>query len=441
MDVRELFLKKLVEESLYKKMSILEIVELVEATDLMKHEPLYFTDPSIFNGLSDHPKKAATKFVLDVREEHGGDDAEYAEYRDFFGQHLKKAKKDVISGQLLIYDGRQWQSVLAHLDALRSYARAYGLKPQWVPYHLDRYVLTKKAELLIDLPEWDNVDRIAGLKDFIKIKNQDFNIFESAFKEWGANIFRRLYQDDAQNRCIILKGSQGIGKDYILKTLLKPFGPYYSSFSSNRDEREAWSQVTSKLILHIEEFDQTGQMSVAFLKDLITRGWATYRSPYGRDAITKKCVGSFISTVNIDAILRDETGNRRFAVFEIESIDWNYPKDEASQILAQFHALFKSGFYADPEVWAAVSQGNSKFEQVDMVPELLNLWDMRVAEISMEKGIIELSYGEIGGVVGDLCRQSGWKAKSICSMLKTNNRSRHTKSGTFYWSALRKMAK
>lgn len=371
-------------------------------------------------------------------------DPEYVQYEQFFDRHLKGARKCLIIKEFLQFDGQYWQSPLNNLDAIKSYAAGIGLKPQAVQMHLDRYILEKPFELLIDIPPWDGVDRIKGLYLYLKFKDREFSVFEDALKEWGANIFRRLYRHNMQNRCIILKGEQGLGKDRLLKTLLSGFEHYYQSFTSNRDERECWGQVTESLALHIEEFDQTGSMPVAFLKDLITRNSVKYRSAYDRKALVKKCVGSFISSVNIDDILRDETGNRRFAVFEIESIDWDYPKNFGPQIMAQFHALYQADYLAKPETWDAISVSNEKFTQVDIVPELLDLWDDRIRELcAPARGTISagpcngkqrLTFSAVVGVVNDLSRAFNLKAKKILGILKSNKRSAKDRNGAYYWS-------
>lgn len=375
---------------------------------------------------------AAMNFLLEQAKELGDDG--YIEYKKFFKAYLNHAKRDIISGLFVEKDDGIWQDVKVKLEAIKSYAQGTGLKAHQVRMHLDRFINSRPKEMLVEIPKWDGRDRVEELRLFIKIKNQEFSVFEDAIKEWGANVFRRLYQDGAQNRCIILKGAQGIGKDHLLKSLLQGFGAYYSKFSSNRDEREAWAQVTGSLVLHIEEFDQTGNMSTAFLKDLITRDWVTYRMPYEPAAKKKKCVGSFISTVNIDTILRDETGNRRFAVFELDAIDWRYPKDWSEQILAQFYWLYQNHYYANKETWLAVSQGNETYEAVDMGPELLSLWDKKVSGMAISFMKKEFNYGEISHVISEMAKHVGWKPRTICSVLKTSGRSRHTKSGRVYYA-------
>lgn len=432
MDNREQFLKQLAEDLLIETSTTSEkLKHLIERDKMLNKDNLYFKS-----------ENEAMEFLLEQAKELGDDG--YVEYKKFFRAYLNHAKRDIISGQFLEKDGMVWQDVKLRLDSLKSYAQGIGLKAHQVAMHLDRFISSRPKQMLIDIPKWDGRDRIEELRLFIKIKNQEFSIFEDAVKEWGANVFRRLFNENAQNRCIILKGAQGIGKDHMLKSLLQGFGPYYAKFSSNRDEREAWCQVTGRLVLHIEEFDQTGQLSTAFLKDLITRDWVSYRAPYDRAAMTKKCVGSFISTVNIDTILRDETGNRRFAVFELDSIDWKYPKDWSEQITAQFYALYKEGYYAKKETWKAVSEGNATYEAVDLVPELLSLWDDKVQDRlnskntgRMEK-ILDLKLSEVENIISEMCKISGWKPTRVCSILKTNGRSRHAKLGTRYFPKLNK---
>lgn len=359
----------------------------------------------------------------------------YQKYVDFFNTLLKDARKDIISGEFLSIESGLWNPVLNWLGAIKSYASGKELQPHSVQMHLDRYIKEKEKSLLIDVPEWDGFDRIKELGKFITLKGHDYSVFEDTFKEWLANIFRRLYDDGAQNRCIILKGDQGLGKDHLARNLLKAFGSYYSKFTNNRDERAIWDQVTSSLVLHIEEFDQTGSINVAFLKDIITRDQVTYRSAYGLKNSTRKCYASFISTVNIDAILRDETGNRRFAVFEIEKIDWAYPKDWSQQILAQAHHLYKENYKAAKEAWASVMLENAKFEQVDLVPELLFYWDKKVSEMFGPKDIKQdHSFTAVTDILAEMAKMSGWKMKTLLSILKTNSRSRHTKGGTRYFA-------
>ncbi len=367
----------------------------------------------------------------------------YDAFKRFFDDLLPEAKRDVVSGRLVEFDGGQWQSVVGRLGEIKSRAGDKGLNDSKVKDHLERFINEQPKALLVNMVPWDGVDRIQGLSEWIDFKGAGaFDVFADAMKEWGANVFRRLYHQGAQNRCIILKGDQGIGKDYLIRSMLQSFGPYYAKFTNSRDEREIWDQVTGRLVVHIEEFEQTGSMTIAFLKDLITRDWATYRSPYAHDASTRKCVGSFISTANINAPLRDSTGNRRFAVFEVAAIRWGYPQDWGPQIMAQFKALFDADFRAKKETWEYVLNSNEKFEMVDIVPEILAEWDARLSTIYHHgefRGKKEVTFEEISGTCTDLAKQFGYSLQKLLTVVKSSGRSRRSHGVTRYWSNLIKV--
>ena len=439
LDSQFAILRQIIVEELARGVECRELAELLVSRDEIFHQPP-FLKSSRFAGMT--PIQAAVSLIL-AEMSKPLDDDRYGEFRDFFISLLRGARKDIISGEFLIMKDGIWQPVENDLDAIKSYAYGAGHKYSQTLMHLRRFIDAQPKRLLVDLPKWDGADRIDQLKKYVKVKNQSPETFVDAIKEWGANIFRRLYQNGAQNRCIILKGGQGLGKDHLLNSLFKSFGPYYGKFSSNRDERECWSQVTSRLVLHIEEFDQTGNLSIPFLKDLITRDLVTYRSPYDRRAITKKCVGSFISTVNIDAVLRDETGNRRFAVFEIESIDWSYPKDWSDQIAAQFYELYSNDFWASDETWSLVTQGNEQFEQVDINRELLDLWDERVTQLMAHSlpPVHSCTYEKVAHVIKEMVQVSGLKMRQICTMLKTSGRSIKIGGKMRYYAASQKTSK
>lgn len=293
--------------------------------------------------------------------------AGYYAYEAFFDTHLGGAKKDLISKKLMRRDSDGvWQPVINDVKAIRSYAEAKGLKKADIEDNFDRYALEKKPELLIDIPEWDGVDRIATFTDYLKISNcRDF-VFEDLVKDWGAGVFRRLFDNEEQNRCIILKGGQGKGKDSFIRSFLRGFGPYYTKFSVFSQEKDYWNLYSKKLVVHIEEFDTTHNVSLGLLKQLITRDFSEFRAAYGRDDELKVMRCSFFSSVNFDDFLRDPTGNRRFAVFDVEDISWEYPDDWSEQIKAQFYSLYKAGYRAQKESVLEMAELVKKYEDIPL---------------------------------------------------------------------------
>ncbi len=81
------------------------------------------------------------------------------------------------------------------------------------------------------------------------------------------------------------------------------------------------------------------------LKAFITLQDATYRPSYGRHALVKPALASFIGTVNFEgALLADPTGHRRFWPVNLAGVDWNYSQDvDVNQVWAQAFALYRAG--------------------------------------------------------------------------------------------------
>ena len=63
------------------------------------------------------------------------------------------------------------------------------------------------------------------------------------------------------------------------------------------------------------------------LKNFITASIDEYRTPYARQAKQYPRRTFFACTVNDEEFLRDDTGNRRFVVIEIEKTDYNHSID------------------------------------------------------------------------------------------------------------------
>jgi predicted P-loop ATPase len=96
----------------------------------------------------------------------------------------------------------------------------------------------------------------------------------------------------------------------------------------------------------VAELDSTTRRAdVSALKHFVTRRIVDVRVPYGRYPISKPAAASFIGTINPDGVgfLSDPSGNRRFAVVEIDSIDWSYTAIDRDQLWAQVYAMYKAG--------------------------------------------------------------------------------------------------
>lgn len=422
--------------------------KLVEKDKELHGAKAYLSDPKYFKSYQD-PLQNALKWTERIytfhevnRKINGAKKTavnDFEAYKVFFDDVTLGAKKCILSQKYLQKDDAGfWQPVEENIKALRSYAKEKGLSKADFEDNFYRYVFEKKSELLIDIPEWDGFDRIAALDGFVKLKHFDFSVFEDFLKDWGAGVFRRLYDNNEQNRCIILKGTQGLGKDQLIKTIAKGFGPYFSPFTAQANERDYWNQFSKALVVHIEEFEQTSKMPIGFLKDLITRNVAEFRQAYGRDDVKKAMRCSFISSVNFDDFLRDPTGNRRFAVFDLADIDWAYDKNSA-QYLAQFKALYDEDYKVSRESLMAMKNSVSKYEQVELDPIIIEDWNSRIkrrcAAGVLTKNHDGLPYDDVREVVKDLAITYNMKMKTILSLLKKNGCSKKIGGNMLYYCA------
>jgi hypothetical protein len=107
--------------------------------------------------------------------------------------------------------------------------------------------------------------------------------------------------------------------------------------------------------MKISEFDKTAKAEVSTLKDIVTAPSTNIRAPYDRDSKVRHSRCSFISSANIENILRDYTGNRRFLIFELESIEYPHAtwtpaerQEWRMQCLAEAKHLADCSYYASP---------------------------------------------------------------------------------------------
>lgn len=378
-----------------------------------------------FTGLT--RQEAIEKFVGAVFQNNAkgsrpADESEFNQFRDFLDANLNDPRLCKISGSFVEKHRGQWKPVINRIKSLQSYAVEQELPHTKVEMHLTRYIENADPQLLVDIPEWDGRDWIREIVSYITFKNEaEKPVFEQYFKYWVSRVFARLENPINQNIFLLLRGDQGIGKDRLIYNLFHKFDPYYANFSVQPNkEVDTWHQVASHLILHLQEFDQTSKLGVPFLKELITTNRKEYRLPYDRAPESRRMFGSFISTANVDNLFRDTTGNRRFAVFDLEYIDWSYPKDFGLQILAQGQALYNGKFEIDKNYLDYMKAKIEELTPDDLSESVIEMWQDRMSMLRQRDGMMKELYKthEVDGILSDIARSVGWSVRGIQSLLK-----------------------
>jgi predicted P-loop ATPase len=135
-------------------------------------------------------------------------------------------------------------------------------------------------------------------------------------------------------------------------------------------------QRRGKWISELSELDALSKSETSKTKAFISRQIDNYRPPYGRTATDVTRQGVFAGSVNHDAYLKDETGNRRFWPVRIGVIDLSKLRADRDQLWAEAFALYSRGehWHLDSQELIAAAQEH----QQDRVEE--DAWHGIVAE-------------------------------------------------------------
>lgn len=204
---------------------------------------------------------------------------------------------------------------------------------------------------------------IRALANYFTDKNDAFYPF---LRRWMIGACAKA-MEGGQNFMLVLDGPQDIGKSYFAKWLC-PLPEFFIEGGINTTEKDVWLRLSHYWIWEVDELDATTRKADrSALKSFITRRNVTERRSYGRHDETLPALASLIGTINTggNGFLNDPTGNRRFAVVELENIDRAYSREiDKHQLWAEAYALYDSGedWRLTPEEKALQREINEEYE-------------------------------------------------------------------------------
>jgi putative DNA primase/helicase len=210
---------------------------------------------------------------------------------------------------------------------------------------------------------WDGRDHIGRLAAYFTDKHGG-NIFPMYLKRFCIGAVAKVYTG-CQNPMLTLEGTQDIGKSFFVRWLCPVPNMYIDSPIT--DTKDCDIALISKWIWEVSEVDSTIRKTYrGTLKSFLSREQVTVRAPYGRYAIVKPALASFIATFNNESgILSDPTGNRRFHVVSLESINWAYATTiDVNSVWSQAKALYDAGetWKLSPDEKKLRDEINAEFE-------------------------------------------------------------------------------
>ncbi|HSV85299.1 MAG TPA: VapE domain-containing protein [Levilinea sp.] len=189
---------------------------------------------------------------------------------------------------------------------------------------------------------WDGGEHIARVASYFTDRDNMFYFF---FRRWAIGAIAKVF-NAAQNPMLVLDGAQDAGKSFFVRWLASGLPGMHIEGPIRPDNKDDLTNLISFWIWEVAELGSTTRRSDReALKHFLTTERVTIRAPYGHHAMTKPALASFIGTVNSEGggILDDPTGNRRFVVIDLQSIDWDYVQVDINQVWAEAFAAYTAG--------------------------------------------------------------------------------------------------
>ena len=291
-------------------------------------------------------------------------------------------------------DGTDWQPIsdrvvnslwaeLSQVKPVRAHDMYRVMESDFAPdYHPFRYYLDH-------LPPWDGQDYIIELSVSITIRGgvEKQMLFYEYLKKWLVAMVAGWVDESVVNNVIlVLIGEQGSYKttwfNYLLPPELKTY--FYTKTNANRMGRDDLLTLAQYGLVCCEELDTMRPSELNQLKAAVTMPSIDERAAYAHFHEHRQHIASFCGTGNNVQFLGDETGNRRWLPFEVESI--RSPRDHPfnyAGIYAQAYALYQDGFrywFSQDEI-RQLSEHNRAFETPRLETELVQLYFRQPTEV------------------------------------------------------------
>ena len=257
--------------------------------------------------------------------------------------------------------------------------------------------------------KWDGKDYIRALARTVPTDNpywEDwfYTWFLAMVNQWRSYSHRKYGNSVAP----LLISKQGYNKSTFCRSLVPPELQWgYNDNLVLSEKRQVLQAMCQALLLNLDEFNQISpQVQQGFLKNIIQLPSVKMKPPYGSHVQEFPRMASFIATSNMEDILSDPSGNRRFLGVELTGpIDVSQlPNYE--QLYAQALAALQAGekTYFDAEQTKLIMESNRKFEVISPVDQYFNLYfdltdDVKLGEYLTAAEIFQELKSHIGSSV------------------------------------------
>ena len=257
--------------------------------------------------------------------------------------------------------------------------------------------------------KWDGKDHIRALARTVPTDNPHwedwfYTWFLAMVDQWRSYSHRKYGNSVAP----LLISKQGYNKSTFCRSLVPPELQWgYNDNLVLSEKRQVIQAMCQALLLNLDEFNQISpQVQQGFLKNIIQLPSVKMKPPYGSHVQEFPRMASFIATSNMEDILSDPSGNRRFLGVELTGpIDVSQlPNYE--QLYAQALSALQAGekTYFGAEQTKLIMASNRKFEVISPVDQYFNLYfdltdDVKLGEYLTAAEIFQELKSHIGSSV------------------------------------------
>ena len=227
--------------------------------------------------------------------------------------------------------------------------------------------------------KWDGKDHIRALARTVPTDNpywEDwfYTWFLAMVDQWRTYSHRKYGNSVAP----LLISKQGYNKSTFCRSLVPPELQWgYNDNLVLSEKRQVLQAMCQSLVINLDEFNQISpQVQQGFLKNIIQLPSVKIKPPYGSHVQEFPRMASFIATSNMEDILSDPSGNRRFLGVELTGPINVSQRPNYEQLYAQALSALRAGekTYFDAEQTRLIMANNRKFEVVSPVDQYFDLY-------------------------------------------------------------------
>ena len=227
--------------------------------------------------------------------------------------------------------------------------------------------------------KWDGKDYIRALARTVPTDNpywEDwfYTWFLAMVNQWRSYSHRKYGNSVAP----LLISKQGYNKSTFCRSLVPPELQWgYNDNLVLSEKRQVLQAMCQSLVINLDEFNQISpQVQQGFLKNIIQLPSVKMKPPYGSHVQEFPRMASFIATSNMEDILSDPSGNRRFLGVELTGPINVSQRPNYEQLYAQALSALRAGekTYFDAEQTRQIMANNRKFEVLSPVDQYFDLY-------------------------------------------------------------------